>query len=320
MKANTSIEFVEFDQCTTFTGKDDTYSITVREHPEFGKWQQKKLDLSYIRITEHKVDLTREINVNISDKMLTDQVNHCMCIDGSLGAHFNQQDLRADLNPGTYHYLSVQADEYALAMSKNFHNIHIEVSREYYTGLLCDVEEWSATLKGKIIGKDVLYPGEFFLTPGMIHSLNEMFSSPLSGSLKRLLAEAKVHELVALQLNTARLGQQSNTLNRKNKALMLSIRDYLNGTYLEPHSLKGICLQFGINEFALKRGFKENFQSSVFDFILSRRLDHAKELLQDTKATIREVGTIVGYKYPNHFSTAFKNKFGFSPGKLVSLR
>jgi len=320
MKTTAAIDFDEFNQCTTYSGEEDNYTLTIREHPEFGKWQEKNLDLSHIRLTEHKVSLSQEIRVNINDETLTDRVNHCMCIDGTLGAHFNQQDLRAELKPGTYHYLSVEADEYGLLMSRNFHNIHIEVSREYYAGLLCEAEDWSASLKGNILKKDVLYPGEFSLTPEMIQSIYGMFSSPVSGSLKWLLAEAKVHELVALQLSAALTQPRAGKSRQRNRELLNSIREYLDRSFLEAHSLKGLCQRFGINEFALKHGFKENFHTTVFDYILSKRLEYGRDLLLDTDATIQIVSTKVGYKYPNHFSTAFKHKFGISPGKLLAGR
>jgi len=34
---------------------------------------------------------------------------------------------------------------------------------------------------------------------------------------------------------------------------------------------------------------------------------------------LQEVGSTAGYKYPNHFSTAIKNKFGISQGKVTLL-
>lgn len=319
MKSATAIHFDEFDQCTTFSGNQDGHSFTVREHPEFGRWEQRAVDLSHVKVTEHKTTLNQHLNVIIADDTLTDQVNHCMCVDGSLGAHFGQFDLQADLQPGNYHYLTVRANEYQLAMTKSFHNIHIQVSREYYTDLLCDSEGWSAELKENILNKDVCYPGEFSLTPAMVKVIYDIFSSPLSGSLKKLMIEAKVLELIALQLSNSLVKREKKKAGHRSKDLLFEIREFLHQTFLEDHSLKNICRQFGINEFALKNGFKATFQTTVFEFILSRRLEYARDLLQSTGSTVQEIASKVGYKYPNHFSTAFKNKFGISPAKLSTM-
>jgi AraC-like DNA-binding protein len=153
----------------------------------------------------------------------------------------------------------------------------------------------------------------------MFKTVFDIFTSPLSGSLKKLLIEAKVLELIALQLNTSLLGVDAKKTKRRSKDHIYDVKEYLDKSYLEVHSLKSISKTFGINEFALKNGFKEIFQTTVFEFILSRRLEYARDLLLHTDCTIQEVGSKVGYKYPNHFSTAFKNKFGISPGKVTLI-
>lgn len=315
MKSAPSIYFDEFAKHTTFSDDHDNGKLTVLNHPEFGKWESNTIDLKYFKVTEHRTDLNRELNVVVDDDTLMEQVNHCMCVDGSLGAHFGQHNLKAYLNPGSYHYITVQADEYVLAMSKRFHNIHIQVSREYYAQLLADDEAWSAKLKESIYSSDVCYPGEFSLTPGMFKTISDIFSSPLTGSLKKLMTEAKVLELVALQLNTSLTAEKGKKVN-KNKNVLFDVREYLEQSFLEEHSLKSICQMFGINEFVLKNGFREKFETTVFEFILTRRLEHARHLLQEGVLSIQEVSSMVGYKYPNHFSTAFKKKFGVSPGKV----
>jgi AraC-like DNA-binding protein len=312
-----SITFEEFDAFTTVSSSHDGMAITIREHPDFGTWEEKSIDLGFIKLAEHKTDLIREVSVAIKDKQLVSRMNHCMCVDGSLGAHFHDNQLKADLGPGMYHYISVQADEYSLAMSKKFHNIHMDICRDYYAGLLSDNEEWSSRLKVKLMTNALCYPGEFTLTPAMSNTVFDIFCSPLNGSLRQLLIEAKGLELIALQLNSARVDDGRRRRLDGKRDLMFGIREYLERTFLEPHSLRSICLQFGINEFALKQGFKNTFQTTVFDFLLSRRLEHARHLLSNTSASIREVSSTVGYKYSNHFSAAFKQKFGVSPAKLL---
>jgi AraC-like DNA-binding protein len=200
-------------------------------------------------------------------------------------------------------------------MGNQFVNVHIEVKREHYLNLLCDSEQWSSELKEKVARNEVYYPGEFTLSLPMIQTIHSIFNSTLSGSLKKLLIEAKVHELVALQLHHCYEDKVAGKSNHQ-RELFHSIREYLLNTFLEEHSLQKIARHFGVNEFLLKKGFKENFQTTVFDFILDQRMEYARRQLLDTKLTIHEVGSMVGYKYPNHFSTAFRKKFGVSPNSL----
>ena len=62
--------------------------------------------------------------------------------------------------------------------------------------------------------------------------------------------------------------------------------------------------------------FKKVFGTSIFEFIGELRMDHAMELLRDHGLLVTEVARTVGYKNPNHFSCAFKRKYGISPSDL----
>lgn len=318
MSKNPSIHLDEFTRFTTLNEEKDNYDVTSMDHPEFGRWDQKTMDLGFVKITEHKARLSREINVEIDDDSLMQNVHHCMCVGGSMSTHFSDQGFVAGLQPGGYHYLTVLANNYSLDMSEQFHNVHIQFSREYYTDLLSDAERWSSSLKEKINTSEVCYPGSYSLTPAMTRNVYDIFTSPLSGSLKKLMIEAKILELIALQWDKAL--SSTKRVRRGTPDIIQEIHIYLTNNFLDDHSLKSICLRFGINEFALKHGFRETFKTSVFEYLLSCRLEYAKDLLQNTGSTIQEIASKVGYKYPNHFSTAFKNKFGISPGSLANRR
>jgi AraC-like DNA-binding protein len=69
----------------------------------------------------------------------------------------------------------------------------------------------------------------------------------------------------------------------------------------------------GINEFKLKVGFRELFQTSPYQYRLRLCLAKAKELLEDTDDTIDQIAYKVGFDTYNGFSTAFKKAFCIAP-------
>jgi AraC-like DNA-binding protein len=69
----------------------------------------------------------------------------------------------------------------------------------------------------------------------------------------------------------------------------------------------------GINEFKLKMGFKELFQTSPYQYRLHLCLEKAKELLEDTDDTIDQIASKVGFETYNGFSTAFKKAYQVAP-------
>ncbi|GAA4115058.1 hypothetical protein GCM10022393_15010 [Aquimarina addita] len=71
-----------------------------------------------------------------------------------------------------------------------------------------------------------------------------------------------------------------------------------------------------LNEYKLKRGFKELFGTPVFGYIHQTRMDLAKRLLLDTSKTAKEIAYEIGYCSPQHFSKAFKEQFVISPNSI----
>ncbi|HTF18400.1 MAG TPA: AraC family transcriptional regulator [Chryseolinea sp.] len=307
-----SVPVIDVDEFARFIVHSETIDGTTQviyDHPTYGRWEQKFFELGMGRITEQRAELHRPVAVRIKDDKLSQFVHHCMCIDGFLGTSF-EAGVDCELTPSTYHFLRVKGSSYILSLGKHFHNIHIEVSEEYYKRLLCDSEAWSARLKERFSGEGSCVAGAYSLTPAMVRNIYEIFNTPMSGMLKRMVIEAKMLELIALQwgmsINTSQKDKSKNSL-------LNEVKFYLDDTYLEEHSLKEICMRFGINEFALKSGFKTQFGTTVFDYLIGRRLDHARELLVQPGYSIQQISSLVGYKYSNHFSTAFKNRFGSTP-------
>jgi AraC family transcriptional activator of pyochelin receptor len=71
----------------------------------------------------------------------------------------------------------------------------------------------------------------------------------------------------------------------------------------------------GINEFKLKQGFRELFQTSPYQYRLHLCLKKAKELLEETDDTIDQIASKVGFGTYNGFSTAFKKAFQVAPSE-----
>jgi AraC-like DNA-binding protein len=80
-------------------------------------------------------------------------------------------------------------------------------------------------------------------------------------------------------------------------------------------SLQELARQVGINEFKLKNGFKELFQTTVFGYLSDVKLQNAKQQLLEG-VPIKSVAEALGYSSVQHFGNAFRKKFGVSPGKV----
>jgi AraC-like DNA-binding protein len=85
----------------------------------------------------------------------------------------------------------------------------------------------------------------------------------------------------------------------------------------EPITIKELSRKVAINECYLKKGFKEMFGTTIFDFYQSQRMEHAKYLLYEKGLSVTEVSMLLGYSSISHFSTAFKKHTGIKPCELL---
>jgi AraC family transcriptional regulator len=105
--------------------------------------------------------------------------------------------------------------------------------------------------------------------------------------------------------------------NEADRDKIIKAREVLIQHIGEPITIKELSRKVAINECYLKKGFKEMFGTTVFDFYQSQRMEHAKYLLYEKGLSVTEVSMLLGYSSISHFSTAFKKHTGLKPCELL---
>lgn len=109
---------------------------------------------------------------------------------------------------------------------------------------------------------------------------------------------------------------ESSRNNAPKKQNLQHIKEYLDQHYTEKISLDELAERFFINKFYLTRIFKEQFGTSINNYLLKIRITHAKQLLRFTDQTIETISSECGIKDANYFSRMFKKIEGISPGEF----
>ena len=105
--------------------------------------------------------------------------------------------------------------------------------------------------------------------------------------------------------------------NDEDRAKIISAREILIKNIGTPLTIKQLSRKVGINECYLKKGFKELYGTTVFDFYNGQRMEHAKYLLYEKGLSVTDVSGLTGYSSISHFSTAFKKHTGIKPCELL---
>jgi AraC family transcriptional regulator of adaptative response / DNA-3-methyladenine glycosylase II len=84
----------------------------------------------------------------------------------------------------------------------------------------------------------------------------------------------------------------------------------------EPASVEGLAKRLGVSDRHLRRIFEAQFGVSPVQYLQTRRLLTAKQLLADTRLSITQVALISGYSSVRRFNAAFAEHYGLNPTQL----
>jgi AraC-like DNA-binding protein len=153
--------------------------------------------------------------------------------------------------------------------------------------------------------------------------LEALLNHSYTGSLENIYINAQTQVLLLYSLECM-LGDKdvesfqcrflANELDREK---IVKAREILLKHIGEPLTIKELSRKVAINECYLKKGFKELFGTTVFDFYQGQRMEHARYLLYEKGLSVTEVSMMLGYSSISHFSTAFKKHTGLKPCELL---
>lgn len=152
--------------------------------------------------------------------------------------------------------------------------------------------------------------------------LDVIMNHEYTGSMENIFINAQTQMLLLYSLDCI-AGEGEDVFeckfltNEQDREKIALARSILLEHIGEPLTIKELSRKAAINECYLKKGFKEMYGTTIFDFFQSQRMEHAKYLLYEKGLTVTEVSAMLGYSSISHFSTAFKKHTGLKPCELL---
>lgn len=170
----------------------------------------------------------------------------------------------------------------------------------------------------RIQGFDQIRQKSHPLLPPMQHILNEIRLCTEDCPIQCIFIESKILSLLHLvfeafqQEDHFSKNKVTGELNALDFEKLQAAKEYIDRNIAENYTLVELAHRVGLNDFKLKKGFKEVFGSTVFTYRHTIRMKKAKEMLQ-SGYQVNEVSEEIGYKHSHHFSAAFKAYFNLLP-------
>ncbi len=152
--------------------------------------------------------------------------------------------------------------------------------------------------------------------------LQQLDTHQYEGALEKIFLLGKSQELLLYSLEciqekkeiqfTCKFLSDQEGRNRIYKA-----KDILLNNLGDPITIKELSRKVAMNECYLKKGFKEIYGTTIFDFYQQKRMEYAQTLLNEKGCNVTEVSIMLGYSSISHFSAAFKKYTGIKPCELL---
>jgi AraC-like DNA-binding protein len=154
-----------------------------------------------------------------------------------------------------------------------------------------------------------------FLSIRMFELAKRLVDHSYSGRLALIHTEALALELLCTAV--AELDGTPSSLNGKYGERELrclnNARELLTTQLASALTIREVARAAGMNETTLKRGFREMFGETMFDYSVRCRMQQAMLLLREKRMPVARVAEAVGYSHQTSFTNAFRRHYGVCP-------
>jgi len=254
----------------------------------------------------------REVDRHVVGQVL---LEGCVDIDFAHGAK-----ARATRETSILYSASTESSVYMLKAGVRFHS----------AGYSLDPGRVERLFDGEL--PPVLHPlihsrsgDERFIAAGsnsaMRNAAMALFAPGLNGPLRRLFMEGIVLQLLAVQsasaASHAMSRQQRDVLAPRERAAIHEARDRLLADMRCPPAISELADAVGLSERRLGIGFRLEFGATPFEILRDRRLEHARQALEQEALPLKEIAFRVGYNHVSNFIHAFRARYGAPPRQFL---
>lgn len=143
------------------------------------------------------------------------------------------------------------------------------------------------------------------------NSLQVYFSqnTSLPDNLLKLKIEELILDIVSLPGNTA-LKQHFFNMADTRRSLLAEI---MTANYMNPLSINDFARMCGRSLASFRRDFRNEFNTTPGKWLLQKRLEYSRFLLQTTQKQVGEILYTAGFSNRAHFNKVFKKEYGCAP-------
>ncbi len=307
----------------------DEYTRLVKGAVQQNQWEQKLIMPAHIgsgsitrthirpgmEIMLTDVTFAQDMKVNIEEGCQLFELSYCA--SGEIYCEWSGKHSITQAKNGNVLYLEdVRVNEEKKAGVRN-HLVEIRFTPEGLLHYAVDssernkMERWLKHYRGNI--------DDYSITPAIQKCVAEMMHCSHNGSMKRLYMESKAMEFIALFSETDGYGVIGGSLllQRDDMIKLQLARELVQKHFEQPLSIRELAKRIGMNEFKLKKGFRELFGMTIFELVRQARMEKAIWYMETAHLNVGETAVSVGYNNVSNFTAIFRKHYGCNPSEYI---
>lgn len=148
----------------------------------------------------------------------------------------------------------------------------------------------------------VVYPADNMKTESLLRELISINEEHTHNS------ELMSSHIIVTLMTQVILGTKKKITEPSENAVL--IKNYLREHFTEKITLDELSKELFLSKFYIEKEFKKHYGMTVFDYIISKRINLAKRLLRFTSKTIDEISAECGFSDQSYFNRQFKKSVG----------
>ena len=268
------------------------------------------------------LDYTPEKNLTINFKIESSPLNFGANLAGAYEVQYGKQAVIKSYNAQQHEVVGTIYDSVGKMQIKagtRIRVVGVTVDEALVPELLYGHEDYESLIrKLRMKNSGLNLFGNWGISPEIITIAAQVQNCRLQGVNGRIYLEGKALEIIALQLDRLRSEKRASMPMGKSDIRRLhDARDILFNSLEAPPSLMTLAATVGINDFKLKRGFREVFGDTPYGLLRKHRMEKARSLLLEGDLAVGEIAFTVGYTNISHFIAAFRKQYGVTPGQIL---
>jgi AraC-like DNA-binding protein len=115
-------------------------------------------------------------------------------------------------------------------------------------------------------------------------------------------------------IHSVKYTTRKETLRRLSKG-----KDYMDELFLQNPDITDVASSANMSEFHFYRVFRQAYNITPYQYMLSKRLEYAIFLLKENQHSFSSIASLCGFPNLSTFSKAVKRKYDVPPSKILEL-